>query len=1427
MATNSSIAIVNAAFHASQVALSVLSTKLIDFYDALCSFSGLNSPDAKEFNAYFRQTFLLMAGCTLPQAWIEAVRLPKSKESHLASARLETSIFLSRVFQQVTRRTAKTASAATAALNAAAPIMASKVAFPTPAPPKPVEAASTRVSILRACNTTTTTTTTTTVATPASYIGRISSTAAKTTKTSLTTLKNTTTKITVAPDVATPATPPDISVSRVTGHNYLILRISKALEKLLDGLPSNESTRNKMEEAIRGVIVADFDQGFALQSGRRDGADAPFLTPVYVSALGRALAGGSRRSILANSRHGLTEEDDKAEDNLSISPFGTTKVASDIIVAAKAAARKAFALSPTAALLTPITDPFSLALFGPTAINVGLCSEKQDISSGRGFDGSASLGQLHTLTGDTYFWGVALPTGVVINIKNFVVLQEGLEAVTGASARAIDRCLSLARPGIPNALFSFRGHCAGNFPLLSGASYAAEELGDPSNRNSLETMLALKEARDLLAAGASFDVVDQRARGDEGYAFSAQHVRGKNPIVEILSIYYDCIAMAFFAHVILYARAQDTHVGPSANPRALFKLSECGVIPMSSILSVVDVRVIDPQDAVMLKGYAGSVTKNLKADGKLVPLSLQAALDSPVPDAQLLWQTSGGGPESLFDYALGGAVFGVMHESLSDGSLLCGESRKLNSTADLSSDNDKPHPCVDVNVPHCDGAISIPDLRCSTCTHKQRKSSGELPQALGLCGSSTLNGIPTRLAAAVLYRDQVIAPGLGVYISRTPGIGHWRLPLNCTQGSRDSQAAANERLNFNSTSHPLFDSAAAKSSSDHALAHGNAHCYEVALVVAIHELPDSTILLEVAPLARATDVATRLVMEDATLQLLVPHDREILPIPVVDIKGVCGVLHRNTPANLGGTFADVFSTTTGFDCCSSETVLPRGRGTKQSKVQQLSQTNLNEGKQCSCLGPARFATTFSLDSAEGRAKCARSLLLLQHPRLNDLEYPRLPLAAVALLGTDVDPLNATLSPPQSDQLDSRLSNVVDFCAGAGGGIQGVFESGLGRIGTAIDIDGDAINSLTKLISVSASRVGYDGKKTAVIHANVNSILHQNDGRIGVAGSVDGAFTGTPCGGFSGLNRFPDTDNSIAVANVTQSVGSALLVNRPLVLGIENVVPSTMHVNMQAVRSAFLDDGFSVRTFVFSVAASGVPSRRNRWVLFASAPTRLLPGVPLPIHATAVGPRMATIPNFDSGTGIIINGLPHRFGGEAPLPPITISKVFAGMPSPLSQEGSATYSPLKDDRDALLLRGNATSLQSHVPFGVAELFKPFIEAVALHHGANLGTLPAALANTLPTALLRGGIKHVSRLSPFGLAPTIVANSSSFSGTVAPPLAINRRGPVTPAELGRIQTCDDETVPQGNPVKVAAQLGMMIPPAFSRHLCTSMARSRWFR
>ena len=60
---------------------------------------------------------------------------------------------------------------------------------------------------------------------------------------------------------------PDISVSRIAGHNYLNLRISKALEKLLDGLPQHEnvSTRNKFEEAIRAVVASEFDDGYALE----------------------------------------------------------------------------------------------------------------------------------------------------------------------------------------------------------------------------------------------------------------------------------------------------------------------------------------------------------------------------------------------------------------------------------------------------------------------------------------------------------------------------------------------------------------------------------------------------------------------------------------------------------------------------------------------------------------------------------------------------------------------------------------------------------------------------------------------------------------------------------------------------------------------------------------------------------------------------------------------------------------------------------------------------------------------------------------------------------------------------------------------------------------------------------------------------------
>ena len=692
------------------------------------------------------------------------------------------------------------------------------------------------------------------------------------------------------------------STAVADGTVPLILRVSAAL--------AARYARNSCEDGeLQSQLEASLDNTLTRLSSQtptelKGVVFPPYHANVFSAALGRVLVA----RLSDPRRHGvlLVKQGDQGELDYDSEGFLDTDASLhgweigsttqslragdslDLSLAiAQKAARLKFASSPRAALLTTIPDTLEHALFGPSARRVTVGDTLQDdILRGCSYNGDFSNGVLHVLTGETHFSAVRLEDGKLLRGGDFVVLNSS-RAVLEVDADAIDRSVSLPRAVNLDALRALReGNGAGQGYVFSNAAYAAMEPRDERNRGMSDTRRAANAAIEVISKGGTPEEADKKARGDTGYAFTERHVKERNAIAKVEGIIFDPLANKFIIHVRIFPRGSDNYFG--ANHRSLFAVAECGFIPIDCVKSVVDVCEINPLDLRSMEAYGKSVISSIQANGKPVPPALLSALAAPIVSPENIWRASGG-HGSFFDSAAGNASFATQHEMHSDGSLRCGTSCLFTSTAPAFSRSDAPCAMVEVRLKNHAASVLVPAPHCPSCSFKQRIAMGEIPSPLGFREFVTVSGQELKRVTATLYRGELYSVGQGVFIKRSAGVGHWRLPLESTTTSLAAAETDKKRLSFSSETHPLFNSTDAQRIADAAKEHGNAKCHEVCLIVDILQNGNGDIILEVAPLARSTDLASKQQVENAQLQLFLPHDREIFYISAESALG--GVWH--------------------------------------------------------------------------------------------------------------------------------------------------------------------------------------------------------------------------------------------------------------------------------------------------------------------------------------------------------------------------------------------------------------------------------------------------------------------------------------------------------------------------------------------------------
>ncbi|CAG8627269.1 14324_t:CDS:10 [Funneliformis mosseae] len=185
---------------------------------------------------------------------------------------------------------------------------------------------------------------------------------------------------------------------------------------------------------------------------------------------------------------------------------------------------------------------------------------------------------------------------------------------------------------------------------------------------------------------------------------------------------------------------------------------------------------------------------------------------------------------------------------------------------------------------------------------------------------------------------------------------------------------------------------------------------------------------------------------------------------------------------------------------------------------------------------------------------------------------------------------------------TKLKCLDLFCGGGSLG-RGFEDAGFVECKWAIDTNESAMKTY-----MHNSKQG----DVVLINESVNKILanvmrNENNQNLPKKGEVDIILAGSPCQGFSRINKHQDSDRSIANNSLVASVASFVDFYRPRFLLLENVA------TIQRKSGCLLEIGYQIKVGLISAIQQGCAQERNRVFLWAAAHGEVLPNHPPVSH----------------------------------------------------------------------------------------------------------------------------------------------------------------------------------------------------------------------
>ncbi|CAG8468863.1 15620_t:CDS:10, partial [Acaulospora morrowiae] len=190
----------------------------------------------------------------------------------------------------------------------------------------------------------------------------------------------------------------------------------------------------------------------------------------------------------------------------------------------------------------------------------------------------------------------------------------------------------------------------------------------------------------------------------------------------------------------------------------------------------------------------------------------------------------------------------------------------------------------------------------------------------------------------------------------------------------------------------------------------------------------------------------------------------------------------------------------------------------------------------------------------------------------------------------------------------RLNGLDLFCGGGSLG-RGFEDAGVVKCKWAIDKDSAALKTY---------RHNAQGDDINIINESVNRILTQailgtGDTQIPDKDEVDIILAGSPCQGFSYMNKHKENQKSQSNNSLVASVASFVDHYQPRYILLENVARIAQTEVFMRLFACLLDLGYQIRFNVVSAAHLGCVQIRNRIFLWGAAKGEVLPEMPPMTH----------------------------------------------------------------------------------------------------------------------------------------------------------------------------------------------------------------------
>ncbi|KAG2308102.1 hypothetical protein Bca4012_082856 [Brassica carinata] len=427
--------------------------------------------------------------------------------------------------------------------------------------------------------------------------------------------------------------------------------------------------------------------------------------------------------------------------------------------------------------------------------------------------------------------------------------------------------------------------------------------------------------------------------------------------------------------------------------------------------------------------------------------------------------------------------------------------------------------------------------------------------------------------------------------------------------------------------------------------------------------------------------------------------------------------------------------------------------------------------------------------------------------------------------------------PDEVPKEMRLAT-LDIFAGCGGLSHGLEQAGVSATKWAIEYEEPAgkafrknhpeatviVDNCNVILRAIMEKCGDQDDCISTTEANELAAKLDEDQKrtLPLPGQVDFINGGPPCQGFSGMNRFSQSQWSKVQCQMILAFLSFVDYFRPRYFLLENVRNFFSYSKGQMFKltlASLLEMGYQVRFGVLEAGAYGVSQSRKRAFIWAAAPEEVLPEWPEPMHVFNVseltislskGLRYAAVRSTQQG---------------APFRPITVRDTIGDLPSVANGESEINKEYETDPISWFQkeIRGNKKVLTDHISQKMNEHNLIRCKRIPKRPGADWRDLPeekVTLSTGLVVDLIPGclaaepGQKKqwkglFGRLDWEGNFPTCVTKPGPM-GMVGKCFHPDQDRIVTIRECARCQGFPDSYEFEGDIAHKHRQIGNAVPP-----------------